>query len=92
MKLISHSDGTHQAEYNLQYMYDMLTNEFFTMNEEVRNGKELQHIIAWLPMIVSISIVRYIDESWLDITFVNGEQIRMYNTGIERELDILVDE
>jgi uncharacterized membrane protein len=92
MKIISNSDGMYQAEYNLQYMYDILTNEFFTMNEEVRNEKELQHIIAWLPLIDSILVVRTMRDDWLDILFSNGDRIKMYNTGLEYAFDMLVDE
>jgi uncharacterized membrane protein len=92
MKIISNSDGMYQAEYNLQYMYDILTNEFFTMNEEVRNEKELQHIIAWLPLIDSILVVRTMRDDWLDILFLNGDRIKMYNTGLEYAFDMLVDE
>lgn len=80
------------VEFRLQDIYYTLTNEYFVMNEDAQNGKELQHIIAWLPLIESILVVRSMRDDYLDILFANGDKIRMYNTGLEYAFDMLVDE
>lgn len=92
MRIISESDGMQVTEFSLQDIYNRLTNEYFAPNEEVENGKELQYIIAWLPLIESILVVRSMRDDWLDILFVNGDKIRMYNTGLEYSFDMLVED
>lgn len=91
MKIISNSDGIQEKEFNLQEIYDLLTNEYFVISEEVRTKTALQYIIMWMPFVTSISVERNLCNDWLDITFTNGKVIRLYDTGLEYPFDLLTD-
>jgi len=92
MWIVSYSDRPNETEYSLLEMYNKLTNEHFVTNEEVKNGKELERIISWLPFIEMISVERTPNNDWLDILFANGSKIRIYNTGLELAFDMLVED
>ena len=92
MRVISDYSGMKATEFSLQEIYGILTNEYFITNEEVKDTTWIQHIIAWLPLIESILVVRTMRDDYLDILFVNGNKIRIYNTGLEYAFDMLVDD
>ena len=75
---------------SIQEMYDLLTDEDTKVDEENLNEKAIEYIIAWLPNITEIEVSRYINNSWLYITFTNGENLILYNVGIEYAVSCLV--
>ena len=76
---------------SMQEMYNLLTDEDINTNGEKLNEKAITNIIAWLPNITKIEVTRTYFDNWLDITFTNGEIIRLYNIGIEYAISCLVD-
>lgn len=75
---------------SMQEMYNLLTDEDINTNDEELNEKAITNIIAWLPNITEIEVNRYINNSWLYITFSNGENLILYNVGIEYAISCLV--
>ena len=92
MWITSFSDGQAEQEYSLQEIYEKVTNEYFVTNEEIKNGKELQQIISWLPVIDTIIVDRSYRYDYIEILFCNGNKIRLYETGLEYAFDMLVEE
>lgn len=92
MWITSFSDGQTEQEYSLQEIYEKVTNEYFVENEEVKNGKELQQIISWLPVIDTIIVDRSCRYDYIDILFITGNKIRLYETGLEYAFDMLVED
>ena len=78
------------ANVSIQEMYNLLTDEDTVVDEENLNEKAITNIIAWLPNISEIEVNRYINNSWLYITFSNGENLILYNVGIEYAISCLV--
>lgn len=76
---------------SMQEMYNLLTDEDINTNGEKLNEEAITNIIAWLPNITKIEVTRTYFDNWLDITFTNGEIIRLYNIGIEYAISCLVD-
>lgn len=76
---------------SMQEMYNLLIDEDINTNGEELNEKAITNIIAWLPNITKIEVTRTYFDNWLDITFTNGEIIRLYNMGIEYAISCLVD-
>lgn len=76
---------------SMQEIYNLLTDEDINTNGEKLNEKVITNIIAWLPNITKIEVTRTYFDNWLDITFTNGEIIRLYNIGIEYAISCLVD-
>lgn len=87
----THYEGAKHRNCPMQLVYKCLTSEDVKENPEV-NHEVLSHLIAWLPSINMIQIYSSMDNSWMDITFSNGQSIeRIYNIGIEYELKALAD-
>lgn len=85
--------GEKNRRCTIQEVYDLLDNRNATANLEASNADSVQEIIAWLPSIRQIDVYCYFENSFLDIHLNSycGECIRLYNTGIETSLTLLVN-
>ncbi len=79
---------------SLQRIYDILTDKETFIDShnpaECNSKKAAERLIAWLPNIKELGIFRYFDNDFIDVTFKDGDSVRLYNTGYELAFERLV--
>lgn len=84
MKIINRNgyEGEETKNVALQNIFDILNGEDI-INSDTIDKEVLKYIISWLPYTTEISVCFSYDNNCTYITFVNGENIKLYNTGLE---------
>ena len=84
MKIINRNgyEGEEAKNVALQNIFDILNGED-VINSDTIDKEVLRYIISWLPYTAEISVWFSYDNKCTCFAFVNGENIKLYNTGLE---------